>query len=379
MANRVVLHVGAMKSGTTYLQSTLFANKATLASQGVLVPGRTWGQHSRATRDVLGRTDLPGRRSHAGAWQQVLDEIDAWPGTAVFSMELMGSASPAGIRRVMGSFPHCQVEVVLSLRDLNRSIRGMWQETIQNGRSWTWPDYHAALKRGRPRVERAPGDVTRASRTFWMQQNSVRLARRWADVAGGVTLLTVPPPGAAPTVLWNRFAELVGFDPVGMVPGERVNTAVGAGSAEVLRALNAELDRRGRSFPWSARLRKKVLAKSVLAARRADEPQIGLPVADWVGEQAATMTSELKQLQPRLVGAWADLTPVDVPGIDPATVDQTHVLAAAEAALVGMHAAVAARYPAWSGAPNSSGQLATRIEALADLLEQVNGEFGDFG
>ncbi len=50
-----MLHVGAMKSGTSYLQSRLFANKAELAERGLLLPGSGWGDQVRGVLDVLGR------------------------------------------------------------------------------------------------------------------------------------------------------------------------------------------------------------------------------------------------------------------------------------------------------------------------------------
>ena len=40
MSRRLVLHVGAMKSGTSFIQSRLFANKRMLRDdRGILVPG----------------------------------------------------------------------------------------------------------------------------------------------------------------------------------------------------------------------------------------------------------------------------------------------------------------------------------------------------
>lgn len=39
MARTVFIHVGAPKTGTTYLQDTLWANRETLSNDGVLIPG----------------------------------------------------------------------------------------------------------------------------------------------------------------------------------------------------------------------------------------------------------------------------------------------------------------------------------------------------
>ena len=38
----IVLHIGAMKTGTSYLQSVLERNKELLDDRGVLWPGTSW-------------------------------------------------------------------------------------------------------------------------------------------------------------------------------------------------------------------------------------------------------------------------------------------------------------------------------------------------
>jgi hypothetical protein len=71
-----------------------------------------------------------------------------------------------------------------------------------------------------------------------------------------------------------------------------------------------------------------------------DEPRIGLAVAPWVIEEAEDQRQGLVELGVRLVGDWADLTPVDVPGVDPETLDERQVGEAALAGLAGLIAAL---------------------------------------
>ena len=58
MVDQVVLHVGAMKSGTTYLQALLFQNKESLARQDVLVVGTTWSDQVRGVGEILRRVPV---------------------------------------------------------------------------------------------------------------------------------------------------------------------------------------------------------------------------------------------------------------------------------------------------------------------------------
>lgn len=333
MGQRVILHVGAMKSGTSYLQALLFANQAELAARGVLVPGVTWSDQVRAAQDVLG---LASARTGdiSGSWDRMVEEIAAYDGTAVVSMEFLGTAPPAVIERIAGQWD--DLTVVISARDLNRGLASMWQETVQNGRSWTFADYLADARDSRPRPERRAEEVTTAGKTFWRQQNVVRLSRNWSAADARVVLLTVPPPGAPKDVLRDRFLSLVGATGAGLVAAPEANESIGASSAMVLRCVNELLEEAGLPSPAGQHLRKTVLAKAVMAARRASEPAIGLPVAAWVEAHAATMVARLQDLGVELVGEWSDLAPVDVPGVDPATIDGAEIAAAACAALAGL-------------------------------------------
>ncbi|HSK32440.1 MAG TPA: hypothetical protein VK903_03070, partial [Propionicimonas sp.] len=74
MGPRVILHVGAMKSGTSYVQAMLYANKEILAERGVLVPGATWSDQVRAVQDVLGRESAQTGRI-AGCWDRMVEEV----------------------------------------------------------------------------------------------------------------------------------------------------------------------------------------------------------------------------------------------------------------------------------------------------------------
>ncbi|QIK75633.1 hypothetical protein [Nocardioides piscis] len=330
MSPRLVLHVGVMKSGTSFVQSRLFANKRLLLEErGILVPGLNWLSQVMAARDVLGSGDAQ--------WAKMAGKVHAHEGTSVISMEYLGPARPVVVRRVLDTFPDHQVDVVVTARDLNRSIAAMWQETVQNGRTWTFADYLAGIEEWRPGHRDESRDAPESGRTFWRQQNLVRIARTWGEEVGApVTLVTVPPPGAPRELLWERFCSVLGTSPDGFAPARLDNESVGAASTLVIRRLNELLDEAGLPFPEGTDLRKGVLAKQVLAARKSVEPSTGLPVAPWVRDHADHMVTALQDLDVALVGAWNDLTPVDVPGVDPATIDASLVADAAIAGLAGL-------------------------------------------
>jgi len=370
MTQRVVLHVGTMKSGTTSLQALLFANRRVLAEQGVLVPGEAWRDQVAAVREVIRTGAADGQ-----AWSALAEQVAAWRGTAVISMEYLGTFSERQVAAVVGSFPDRRVEVVVTARDLNRQLASLWQDPAQNGRAWGWEDYLRGAHRARPRPRRRDRHMTEAGRTFWRQQDLVRITRRWGAAVGdqAVTLVAVPPPGAPHSELTARFARVVGFDPAGLAPGPVSNASVGAASAQLLQQVNARLVELGIPTADGKPVRKELLAKRVLGGRARSEPKIGLPVARWVRTYAAGMVEQLRADGLRLAGEWTDLTPVDVPGTDPTKVAEAEVVAAARDGFEGLRGLLAERrpeppdLPVWP-AGRTVGQR-DAVEALARLLE----------
>ncbi|GGU18039.1 hypothetical protein [Nocardioides albus] len=234
MARRVIVHIGAMKSGTTSLQHALYAHREHLASLGILVPGRTWRDQADAAWNLRGRErSLAGDRSLEGSWKRLVDEIDAWHGTAVISAELLAPVGDDVVEKVAESLG--SPEIVLSVRDLNRNLPAMWQEVVQNGEVWSWSDFAAAARARRPRWS-FPHGLTASSR-FWSEQDVVGIARRWS-VAGPVHVVTVPGPEAPRGALLERFGEVIGFSFEDVRTPRPQNTSLGVVRTDLLRRLN---------------------------------------------------------------------------------------------------------------------------------------------
>lgn len=315
MASRVVLHVGLMKSGTSYLQGRLTG----LRSGGFLFPGEVWRDQVVAVSDVLGR----GQRAQGdfdGAWKRLVAEIDDWDGTAIISMEFLGPATGEQIAAVVGSFPSAAVEVVVTARDLGRAVPAMWQESLKNGRAWSFKEYVDAL-----RTDPAHG--------FWRQQDLPGVVHRWSEAAP-VTLVTVPPPGAGSEELWRRFCSATGLPVDACPPAESGNESLGVASAGLLRSLNHAAEVAALDWPSYSRHVKFGLAKSVLAARRPAEEPIGFNVPRWLRTRAAEQRAAVQTVP--VVGSLDDLAPLDSRGADPDRVSEHDRLEAAVSAIAAL-------------------------------------------
>jgi hypothetical protein len=171
MTTRVYLHVGAPKSGTTFLQGVLESNRATLADAGVLVVGERHLDRIHAAlqiREDPRLADLPESARHA--WDTLVRQIREWQGeSAVLSYELLAAASSQQAGRALADLAAYDVHVVITARDLGRSAVSAWQERLKFGLTtplekwvpkgeddqgeWGW---HDAARRPRPRRHRTP-------------------------------------------------------------------------------------------------------------------------------------------------------------------------------------------------------------------------------
>jgi hypothetical protein len=363
---RVVLHVGTMKSGTTSIQRLLFVQRAALAERGVLALGDRWADQVTGVRALIARPEDPGK-----PWQRLVEQARGWPGSSVISMEFLGPFVPRRVKATVASFGGQPVHVVVTVRDLNRSVPSLWQEAVQNGRAWSWAEYRAGARDARPWQAETPGTPSEPGRTFWRQQHAHRIVSRWADVVGDdrVTVVAVPPPGSPSRSLTERFGQAVGFATDDLVVPEPRNAALGAASVEVLQRVNARLAEHGLAETDARSVRKGLLAKRVLSARRGEEQRIGLDVQPWLAETSAQMVERLRATGVGLVGDWADLAPVSVAGVDPAATPGPELVAAARHGFEGLSQRLRrrrtdVRLPRWPAAPDPTDA----VDALADLV-----------
>jgi len=85
MAHKVYLHIGAPKTGTTYLQALMHGNHDVLEGVGVRYAAGQYRNDRVWATEVLRGFALRNRPAHAsGAWDRVLAQVRGWDRTAVF-------------------------------------------------------------------------------------------------------------------------------------------------------------------------------------------------------------------------------------------------------------------------------------------------------
>ncbi|TYL45463.1 hypothetical protein FXB39_18440 [Nocardioides sp. BGMRC 2183] len=329
MARRLILHIGLMKSGTTYLQGKLVANRDRLLGQGVLFPGRMWADQWKALRDYI---DF--EHGAPGAWERLRAEIDAHPDTVLLSVEHFAAIERAHIERLPSVFPDTEITAIVTVRDLGRQVPSMWQEVVKNGSTWTLQQYVDGLREAAP-PDDEEGMRRKIYRTFWTRHNANKIVRRWADYLGmeNLTVVVTPPQGAPSDLLWRRFCEAAGLQGEEWDEPIRGNRSIRATSVALMRDLNEQV----RDLPRPEHHRiVKPLANLLLPELGLDEPSIGFTVPDWLQRRSRAIVGNLESTGVRIIGDTAELDPVDSSGTSPDEVDASARLELAVAALAAL-------------------------------------------
>lgn len=328
---RVFLHVGAPKTGTTFVQTVLFHHRDQLRQLGVLYPAERYDDHFFAAVD-LQDLDFSGehRPEAAGRWEEVAAQVRAWPGTSVISHDVLAGATPEQAQRAIDSLAPATVHVVCTARDLVHQLPSHWQEDVKHGQCADFDQWYASIMRR--------DDSQWQFRWFWRVEDIPDVLRRWGSTLPPerVHVVTVPRPGAPADLLWERFAGVVGIGPddVDLDVVHHQNSALGVAEVELVRRINAA---HAHSLPAQRYERdvKGVLAHEVLAVSTRTPP-LRLPdrLRAEVTELADDWSRRVRSAGYDIVGDLDDLIPAHAPpGTDSTVVSTEDVIMVAENAV----------------------------------------------
>ncbi|MDR3032755.1 MAG: hypothetical protein LBV78_06550, partial [Kitasatospora sp.] len=366
---KVFLHIGEPKTGTTFLQQVMWGNRATLAAQGVALPGHHPQDHYRASQDLRGLEKLPSdpAGSWTGEWEILAGQAKRAPAAAVISHELFSAADAAQAEQAVGSLQPAEVHVVLTVRDMATLLPAEWQESVKHRSARGWEDWLGDV------IDRESRDADRRQWWFWRVHDTLAILDTWSRrvPAERVHVIITPPRGSASGLLWERFASVLGVDPARAdLSLARANTSLDVAEIEFLRRLNQELPPDVPDWFYMWRVKEGIAHR---AAPQSAGGRLVLP-ADrdaWAKEQAEALIAGLGEAGYDLVGDPDELRPRPVaePGADPADQPAEQVLDAAVQAAAGMvtnqyHRAHPAAGP--QAGPGGARGLARRLEtALA--------------
>ena len=333
-ARRVIMHVGAPKTGTSFVQDVLWLNRESLSGQGILYPAERFDEHFLAALDLM---EMPwgGLENQAvGAWDRLAERVRAWSGTAIVSHEILATASKQQVRRAFDSFGDAEVHVVLSARDLVRQIPAEWQENVKHRRTVTFGQFLDKIT--------DPRRAGALASWFWGVQEVPDVLDRWGSTLPPeqVHLITVPKPGAPRDLLWQRFASVLGLDAAALAPETtRANPSMGVPETALVRRINERVNQGVLANEDYREFVRELLAHRTLS-QRTGSPRLGLPadVRAWAVDLSETWIDLLAERGYDVVGSLDELCPDaahdDVPFVDPDHPDEEAVTDAAMTSIV---------------------------------------------
>lgn len=359
--SRVFLHIGEPKTGTTFLQQVMWSNRAELAAQGVVLPGHHPQDHYRASQDLRGIRKLAS--DPAGSWDGEWDILASQARsakTAVISHELFSAADEAQAGRAVAALQPAEVHIVLTVRDMGSLLPAEWQETVKHRSTRQWRDWLGDV------IDRESVDTDRRQWWFWKVHDTLAIADIWSRhvPADQLHVVIMPPAGAPRTLLWERFASLLGVDPASADTSRaRPNVSLGLPEIEFLRQLNLALPSEIPDWFYMGNV-KETVAHKFGPGRPGGRLVLPPERAAWAAEQAELLIAGLASSKYDVIGDPGELRPRPAggPAADPAGQPADQVLDAAVRAASTMVVTLYQRaYPA--ARPQPPRGLAARIES----------------
>jgi hypothetical protein len=138
---KYVIHLGPSKTGTKYLQSTLFLSRESLLADGINYPDNWWTLPNHMTHDPLWRLLREGRYAEV---RDTFSQLNSGGSPIiVLSCEGFSDLTPeqfAALRDAIGNNP---VELVYYCRRWTERIPSDWKQSVQMGMFATLPEFYA--------------------------------------------------------------------------------------------------------------------------------------------------------------------------------------------------------------------------------------------
>lgn len=298
-ARKVILHVGAPKTGTSYIEQIIWGQQERLLEQdGIWLPGSSRLDHDALMGDVRG--GVWRAPDNPWTWDRVARAARERTDVVMVSKEMLSGATADQVAAARAAFGDLEVHVVVGCRALSSALPSAWQQLVKARDTRPYGAWLDALRED-------------PDHGFYRHHDPLSIMRRWGAglPAEQVHVVTVPRSASDPALLWRRFASAIGVDPDAYETPERpANESLGAVEAEYLRRVNVAL---GKRLPLRAPYHRNVhrpLTGPILVTAP-DKRRFGVPErhAEWLAARSQQMIDELAAYPCTLVGDLDDLLP----------------------------------------------------------------------
>ena len=207
MAKKLIVHAGFHKTGTTALQSALFANINELVKFGIEYPQVGGKAHHKAIYSLMGKTwgweDRGGVTATDKKWKNLIRQVGKINKTALISSEFLCELNEEQITKFRNELNVADTHIYFTIRPLLKIIPSAYQQHLKIGIKSDYEKWlHSILDE--------PG-VSTITPSFWVRHTHAKVISKWIAEFGAdrVTLIVVDE--AQPDVMYDTFSELLGL------------------------------------------------------------------------------------------------------------------------------------------------------------------------
>lgn len=305
---RAFVHVGLPKTGTSYLQSVVWANLPELRAQGLVVVPEPVGSTAKAQAGTQVMLAARGRLV-AGhdpeTAEQVLDRFAAEVRAAgdadvLLTQEQLAACTRDQARALLDRLAGREVHVVVTARAVSRQVPSAWQERVKTRSTTSYADFVAAAR-----------DRDAPARAFWQNQDLPAVLARWGDSLPADRVHVVTVPTGVDDTLDARYFSVLGVDHTRLrAERTRSNTSLGVVQAELLRRVNVALgERLPKPRMGYSRVAKWFLTEKFLVTQGGRPPLLPASAEEWCRRLSEDWIDTIRSAGYAVTGDLADLLP----------------------------------------------------------------------
>jgi len=302
VADRVVLHAGFHKSGTTALQHAFDANRRSLGKQGITYPPSPGKAHHRAAWGLIER--VWGWKGNGGklipvkSWNALVRNVKKNSGTVLISSEFFAEAKDHHVAKARKDLSSLPVTIVFTVRPFAKILASSYQQFLKFGVKVRYEEWleHVFTKR----------EESTITPTFWNRVQLDEIVERWGKYFGPENVIVILADESKPEFIFREFERILAI-PQGSLPIPEIggNRSMTLEETELLYQINTIYDRSGGWEQYRALIRDgyvRYLADHTKAELDAER----LRTPEWAVDEAREINHrqfrELKEMRTDIRG-----------------------------------------------------------------------------
>ena len=203
MANRLIVHAGFHKTGTTALQSALFAVTERLEKHGYTYPHIGGKAHHKAIYSLMekgwGWEDRGGNPPDMKKWPELVKKVKRAKGAAIISSEFLCELNEDQIAKFKRDLAVKDVTIYFTLRPLLKIVPSAYQQHLKIGiRS----DYEKWLHS----ILDEPG-ISTITPSFWVRHQHGKVLKKWIAAFGKENVKVIIVDEKNPEFMYQVFNQ----------------------------------------------------------------------------------------------------------------------------------------------------------------------------